>query len=394
MTNKNKCPICGGVKLTDFFTVKDIPIHVCVLFDIQEDARRGPKGDIVLTFCHGCSFIFNRVFDPTLISFEPGYEASLFYSNKFRSYIQELALRLIEKYNLHGKTVLEIGCGAGDFLRLLCRLGKNIGIGIDPTVKKEEEELIDGGKVRFIRDYFSERYISLDFDFVCCLSVFEDIPDPLGFLKILGAMTNGRNDASIYFEVPNSAYTFSNLSAWGIYYEQHSHFTQTSLTQAFLKSGFKIIEAGGCYEDNQYVYVEAVSGMIPSSIGFKSDGALSFPDDLREFSSRHSNNVSIWRNRLSDMKRTGKRVVAWGSGGKGIGFLNSFDTEKIIPYVVDINPNRQNKFIPGSAQRIIPPEFLRDYQPDIIVITNPLYGQEIKQHVHELNVKSEFLSLF
>lgn len=94
------------------------------------------------------------------------------------------------------------------------------------------------------------------------------------------------------------------------------------------------------------------------------------------------------------MNLKGKRVAAWGSGGKGIGFLNSFDTESIIPYVVDINPRRQHKFIPGSAQKIIPPEFLRDYQPDFIVITNPLYAQEIKQQVHELNVKSEFLTLF
>ena len=345
-------------------------------------------------FQDSINYIFNRVFDPTLISFEPGYEASLIYSNKFRSYIQELAVRLIKKYNLRGKTVFEIGCGAGDFLRLLCRLGNNIGIGIDPTVKKEEEESIDGGKVRFIRDYFSERCTSLGSDFVCCLSVFEDIPDPLGFLKILHTMTNGRNDAAIYFEVPNSAYAFSNLSAWGIYYEQHSHFTETTLAQAFLLSGFKIIEAGGCYEDNQYVYVEAVSGRTPSANGFKSNGALSFPNDLQEFSSRHSKNVSIWRNRLSDMKRTGKRVAAWGSGGKGIGFLNSFDTEEIIPYVVDINPKRQHKFIPGSAQKIIPPEFLREYQPDTIVITNPLYEQEIKLQVHQLKVKSEFLSLF
>lgn len=394
MANKNICSICGGERLTDFFAVKDIPVHVCVLFDSQEDARKASKGDIVLSYCHGCGFIFNRVFDPTLMRFEPGYEASLFYSDKFRSYIQELAVRLIEKYNIRGKTVLEIGCGAGDFLRLLCGLGKNVGIGIDPTVKKEEEESIDGGKVRFIRDYFSERYTSLDSDFICCLSVFEDIPDPLGFLKILHTMTDGRPEAAIYFEVPNSDYTFSNLSAWGIYYEQHSHFTETTLAQAFLQSGFKIIEAGGCYEDDQYVYVEAVSGRTPSARGFKSTGTLSLPDDLQEFSTRHLKNVSIWRNRLNDMNLKGKRVAAWGSGGKGIGFLNSFDTESIIPYVVDINPRRQHKFIPGSAQKIIPPEFLRDYQPDFIVITNPLYAQEIKQQVHELNVKSEFLTLF
>ncbi len=393
MANKNICPICGSDKLTDFFTVKNIPVHVCVLFDSQEDAQKASKGDIVLTYCHGCGFIFNRVFDPTLISFEPGYESSLFYSNKFRSYIQELAERLIEKYKICGKTVLEIGCGAGDFLRLMCGLGKNFGIGIDPTVKEEEEKTIDGGKVRFIRDYFSERYTSLDSDFICCLSVFEDIPDPLGFLKILSTMTDDHPDTAIYFEVPNSAYTFSNLSAWGIYYEQHSHFTETSLAQTFLQSGFKIIEAGGCYDDDQYVYVEAVSGKTPSTNGFKRTGALTLPNDLQKFSSRHLKNVSIWHNRLCDMKHAGKRVVAWGSGGKGIGFLNLSDTEKIIPYIVDINPNRQHKFIPGSAQKIIPPEFLRDYQPDIIVITNPLYTQEIKQQVYDLKIKPEFLLL-
>ena len=60
-------------------------------------------------------------------------------------------------------------------------------------------------------------------------------------------------------------------------------------------------------------------------------------------------------------------------------------------YVLDINPDRHEKYIPGSAPKVVAPEFIAEYRPDVIIITNPIYEQEIKKQVCELGVSCEFM---
>jgi hypothetical protein len=48
-----------------------------------------------------------------------------------------------------------------------------------------------------------------------------------------------------------------------------------------------------------------------------------------------------------------------------------------IEHVVDINPYRVGKYLPGTGQRIVAPAFLRDYRPDNVVIMNPVYRDEV-----------------
>jgi hypothetical protein len=71
--------------------------------------------------------------------------------------------------------------------------------------------------------------------------------------------------------------------------------------------------------------------------------------------------------------------------------LNSSGAEDIIRYVVDINPARQGRHIPGSAQRIVAPELMTEYRPQTVIITNPLYEHEIRKQMSELGVSCEFL---
>jgi hypothetical protein len=80
----------------------------------------------------------------------------------------------------------------------------------------------------------------------------------------------------------------------------------------------------------------------------------------------------------------------WGTGGKGITFVNSLETAEAIPFVVEINPDKQGKYIPGTGQRIVPPEFMAEYRPDKVIITNALYEKEMKQQARDLGVDCEF----
>ncbi len=390
--DQSTCPACYSDRLVDFFELQAIPIHVCVLFDSPEKARNAPVGDIGLTYCRCCGFVHNRLFEPGRVRFEPGYEASLFHSGVFRSYLQGVATRLVDNFGLRNKQILEIGCGAGDFLRMLCRMGGNHGTGIDPTVKAEVSENVGSGTVRFIRDYFSEKYDYLTPEFICCLSVFEDIPRPLDFLLKLRRMIGNRR-TGIYFEVYNGWHAFEHQQTWSIHYEQCNYFNKECYLDLFRKAGFEIRSGGTCYEEGQYLYVEALAapGLAATKTQPARNGNAS-PDVIEHFSEHHRRQLQFWTGRFADFKSRGKRVVTWGSGGKGITFLNELKNESTVRYVVDINPERQGKYLPGTAQEIVAPEFLLDYKPNTIIVTNPLYQREIEAQVSALGISCNFLS--
>ena len=86
-----------------------------------------------------------------------------------------------------------------------------------------------------------------------------------------------------------------------------------------------------------------------------------------------------------------QRVVLWGSLSKGTAFLTTLKIGEEIEYVVDINPFRQNKYMPGTGQKIVGPEFLAEYRPSHIVVMNPIYCKEIQRDLDKMGVKAELL---
>ena len=80
--------------------------------------------------CYG--FIANLAFNPALTEYSARYEETQGFSPTFNAFHRALAERLIARYDLHGKDIVEIGCGKGEFLMLLCELGGNRGVGFDP----------------------------------------------------------------------------------------------------------------------------------------------------------------------------------------------------------------------------------------------------------------------
>lgn len=82
-----------------------------------------------------------------------------------------------------------------------------------------------------------------------------------------------------------------------------------------------------------------------------------------------------------------------GSGSKGVAFLTTLRIEREITYTVDINPNKHGMFMAGTGQQIVSPAFLRDYQPDVVIIMNPIYCDEIQRDLTALGVAANVLTV-
>jgi hypothetical protein len=103
--------------------------------------------------------------------------------------------------------------------------------------------------------------------------------------------------------------------------------------------------------------------------------------------------VSVWKRRIEEIMQSGRKVVAWGAGARAVSFLNALKIREEVPLVADINPKRQGKYMPGTGQRVVSPEFLVGYQPEVIIVTNPTFEVEIKLQAKDLGLSCDFLTL-
>ena len=391
------CPACGGAP-TDVFDGGDLPVNVGVFHPTREAALAAPRGRILLAHCGACGLVHNRAFDPDGRIFEPGYEVALHHSQTFRDFIDALARRLCERFDLHGKRIVEIGCGDGYVLRRLAETGGNHGLGIDPTVREEGPLDVSRGSARLVRDWFGDHHADHEADFVCSLSVFEDIPRPGPFLRAARTLA-ARRDAPLYFEVFNGWRAFEAGEVWSVHYEQCNYFSLAALRTVFERHGFRVENVGTCYGGDQYLFVEARAdglereprgeGNEPQGGGGEPRGGGDVPDALTAFAADFAAAREAWNARLGRWRERGERAVVWGTGGKGITFLNSVDGAA-IEHVAEINPAKQGRHVPGTGQPIVPPEALAEIRPDHIVITNALYRDEMRAQARALGVEAEF----
>jgi SAM-dependent methyltransferase len=387
------CPLCGGEATFDVLRIDQVPVYCNVLWPDRSQARGAPLGQLALTFCVECAHLFNAAFDPRLTDYTPDYDNSLHYSARFNDYAKQLADRLIEKYNLHGKRIVEIGCGKGDFLKMLCG-NHNRGFGFDRSFEPARMGESTARDVRFFQDFYDADHARrCQPDFICCRHVVEHIQHPLDFLGDLRKTLEERSQVTLYFEVPNALYTLKDMGIWDLIYEHCAYFSLNSLIVAFTRAGFDVM-AGDEAFGGQFVWVEARPGTGHSQVSLAPQQA---PKQVRRyaeaFADQYRSKVTTWREQLQGMSDSGDRPVVWGAGSKGVTFLNVLKDRETIPFVVDLNPHKQGRYVAGTGQKVVPPEFLREYRPTHVIVMNPLYLDEIAAEVRAMELDSQILSV-
>jgi len=381
------CPVCGGRRFDPFLEIAAIPVHVGVVWPTAAQARDCPRGDVQLRFCARCGFIANVAFDPERVDYELRYDNALHFSSVFRDYEKALAERLVARYGLHRAHIVEIGCGSGHFLGLLCSLVEGRGVGFDPSHDPATADPLVGDTVQVVRDYYSERYADQPADLVCCRHVLEHLPDPCGFLAGLRRTLERSPETVLHFEVPNAFLALRELSIWDVIYEHCLYFVPDSLAYLFRRSGFEVLDVHEAF-GGQFVGLEARprAGPPPSSASLPSPDLGSLEQLVVRFSEHFRERRDRWRDELASLRAAGRRVVAWGGGAKAVSFLHLLDADGVVDRVVDVNPGKQGSYIAGGGQPIVAPESLCEEAPDVVIVMNPMYFDEIRGQLHRLGI--------
>lgn len=378
------CPICGGRDLVPSVSFKSLPVLCNSLFPDRESAQAAEVGQFEARFCNDCTHFFNAAFDERRIGYTQSYENSLHFSSRFVQFTNELVERLSRTYSLAGRTVVDIGCGKGDFLKRLCAFSSAYGIGFDKSFEENRGETLNN--VRFVNDWFSDAYPDIRPDFISCRHVLEHISEPIGFLRALRGHPGISSDTVLYFEVPNALYTLRDLGIWDLIYEHVSYFTPDSLRAAFELAGFDVLDIGSSFGE-QYLYVEAKPArekrVLPSRMA---TGIRPLVDNFRR---AYDDKVSHWDAYLS--ANDPRHAVVWGAGSKGVMFVNALQGGAEIAALADVSPYKQGRFAPRTGTPVVAPERLRDRTVRSVIVMNPLYREEIKAATEELGLAPEIL---
>ena len=389
-TTTTRCPVCTRPGMKAFFEVEAAPVFCNVLWSTRQESLEAPMAPIRLGYCPGCELVRNLEFDPDLMEYDVGYENSLHCSPHFQQYAVKLADELIQRYDLRNKDIIEIGCGQGEFLELICERGNNRGVGFDPSFR-EPRRGRPSGNVSIIRSHFTGAKARRPVDLVCCRHVLEHIARPLEMLLDLRRSIKDR--AIVVFEVPNGLWTFEKFGVWDIIYEHCSYFVPGSLRRLFERAGFEVLRSTTRY-DGQFLTIEARIASESRRPEQETDveNDTSSQPAIDAFAGAYQRMVRRWSRDLESLSRRGERIALWGGGSKGVTFLNvmraGYDA---IPIVVDVNPKKHGRFVAGTGQEVIGPDELRDYRPSSIIVMNPVYRDEICQKLTELGLTAQLL---
>jgi SAM-dependent methyltransferase len=297
----------------------------------------------------------------------------------FQRYADDLVKRLVERYDLRQKRVMEVGCGQGDFLKSLCTAGDNTGFGFDPSYAGGNED----PRVIIRSVSFAEIEGNHEADFVCCRHVLEHIDQPREFLQAL--VVKLKPWTAVVFEVPNVLFTIRDGGIWDIIYEHCGYFSPSSLSRAFQLAGLNVKGVEEAFSGQFLVIHAEVSSSVPGvdSVDPALEGLAT------EFAETYREKIGHWREAMEKAGAGGERIVAWGAGSKGNTFLNLVGRD--VSAIVDINPKKRGKFVAGTGQPILAPEELVMNPPSTVVIMNPVYRGEIATHLDEIGIKARLL---
>ncbi|MDO9541021.1 MAG: class I SAM-dependent methyltransferase [Kiritimatiellia bacterium] len=378
-----KCPVCGYNNFECFLKRKQVPIFQNVLFAEESAAISGNKGDLELLVCNDCGFIFNALFEPAKLEYGLNYDNNQIYSYFFQKNVDDLVSHLLIERNLRNSKIVEVGCGKGYFLRKIVEGDRNnTGLGFDPSYIGPEVDL--DGRLRFEKRLFTSETANIAADVVICRHVIEHMPEPIQLLHSIHQTIAGASTPRVFLETPCVEWILRNQVVWDFFYEHCSYFSMDSLKLAVQQAGFQTQDVRHLFGE-QYLWLEATART--STKKAKPSPPNNIIQLCRKFGQEEGYLVNRWRDSVAELAKIGP-VALWGAGAKGVTLANLVDPERsLVACVVDLNPQKQGKYLPGTGHPIINYLDLPLFHVKYAVQMNPNYAAENLALLHEAQLR-------
>jgi 2-polyprenyl-3-methyl-5-hydroxy-6-metoxy-1,4-benzoquinol methylase len=324
--------------------------------------------DLAVHQCDGCGLV--QLLDPPVPYYRDVIRAAAF-SEEMGQFRRTQLRHWVVRYGLSGKSLLEVGCGHGEYLALLQEAGVCVH-GIEHSPAAIRSCRAKGLAVtRGFIDRPTQQLRAAPFDAFATFNFMEHWPKPVATLQ--GIRNNLREGGLGLVEVPN----FDMILRQGLYSEfigDHlSYFTRTTLEYSLQTAGFDVLECNSVWHD--YILSAVVRKRT------ESDWTL-----LAARRDAVTRALQAMLNRYPE-----KAVAVWGAGHQALAVIAIAGIGGRIKYVVDSAPFKQNRFTPATHVPIVPPDTLDTDPVNAVIVMAASYSDEVariirSKHGQELEV--------
>ncbi len=310
--------------------------------------------DIDICQCSGCGLI-QLSNEPVFYYKEVIRTAAV--SAEMINFRQEQFSQWIERYSLYGKKIIEIGCGAGEFLKIM--QGNSVHVfGLEQGVESVKRCIEQGLIVEqgFI-DNESHKLDNAPFDAFYMLNFLEHLPDPDSTLE--GIAHNLADGAIGLVEVPNFDMILRNNLFSEFISDHLFYFTQETFFSTLNRNGFEVIECNEIWHDY------SLSAVVRKR---KKMDLSSFYDKQQDLKKEITHYIS----QFSD-----NSVAIWGAGHQALAIMSLMELKGKIKYVIDSAAFKQNKFTPGTHIPIVGPDVIKEDPVEAIIVMAASYSDEV-----------------
>ena len=356
-----RCIACGApLWETPLLTLDNMPASAQHMPDAQ-----GVKEDRGLTLdlcqCMGCGLV---QFDCEPVD----YYRDVIRAGGFSKTMVELRRyqykHLIDSYHLEGKKFIEVGCGQGEFLKVLSEFPVEVhGIEHDPhLVELARAQGLD------VTEGFTEtedtRFAGGLYDVFLSFNFLEHQPDPSTMLQAI--YRNLEDDAMGLITVPSFEYIMDHNSYYELIRDHLAYYTFETLTPLLERNGFQVEECEVINRDTLSVIVRKRPQMDTENL---LDGYVNLKREMETY--------------MKYLDAWDKKVAIWGASHQGFTLAATTKLGEKARYIIDSAPFKQGKFAPASHLPIVGPDHFHEHPVDAIIITAPGYTDEIAASIRQ-----------
>lgn len=271
---------------------------------------------------------------------------------------------LIDNYHLEGKRFIEVGCGQGEFLKVLSEFPVEVhGIEHDPGLvelaKAQGLDVMEG-----FPETEDTRFPGGLYDVFLSFNFLEHQPNPGVMLQAI--YRNLEDDAMGLITVPSFEYIMDHSSYYELIRDHIAYYTFETLTPLLERNGFQV-------EECEVINRDTLSVVVKKRPQMDTENLLDCYVNLRREMEGYLKYLDAWD----------KRVAMWGAGHQGFTLASTTKLGKKAQYIIDSAPFKHGKFAPSSHLPIVPPDYFLEHPVDAVIITAPGYTDEIAADIRK-----------
>jgi len=332
---------------------------------LDDPAQSCGDWPLKVVFCRGCSLAQLTQTPPP----EAMFSEYLYFSSQSQTMVAHAGM-LVDRYVKPGQKVVEIASNDGYLLRQAQQRGAQV-LGIDPAQNIAGFANAAGVPTRC--EYFNadlaKRMVS-DWgtaDVIFANNVLAHVPDPNEIARGIKLLLSEKGVAHI--ELPYLIRMIQACAFDTIYHEHHCYFSFSALRSLLERHELKIsdVEVMEIHGGSLHVQVSHHRGSSAPDRLCEVERDMGIFDDA--FYGDFAKRVRELKTDLDEAMGMFRTVVGYGAAAKGVVLLNTFGLDRqAIPWVADVSPHKQGKFIPGTRQAVVAPSELERAKPQAALL--------------------------